>query len=530
MPPNTHTDKPCGVLTRRGFRPRVGTVGTDCPVPCSDADTAIVASTQLARRQFLYSSACSVGSLALATLLKKDGLAASDQPTANPLAPRAPHFAPRAKNCIFIFLAGGPSQIDMYDPKPELNRLHGRPLPQELVEKVRFAFIQKETATLIGSPRKFSPSGQCGMMLSDLLPHLSTRADDIALIRSMHTDQFNHHPAQLLMNTGVGRFGRPTIGAWLTYGLGSESSNLPGYVVLTSGRGASGGASLWSSGFLPSAYAGVLFRTHGEPVLNLKNPPGISRPSQRAGLRAIRRLNEQRLRETGDEEIASRIASYEVAFRMQAAAPQLIDLGDESAATLEAYGVNRAEPKGHGASRGAVGRPFSSFARNCVLARRMVERGVRFVNLYYASWDHHSNLDKELAYNCGAVDQPVATLLKDLKQRGLLDSTLVVMAGEFGRTPLGENRSKYEKVTGRDHHPFAFSLWMAGGGIKGGQVVGQTDDLGWSPVEDPVHINDLHATLLHLFGLDHLKLTVPFGGLDVRLTNVGGDVVHKLLA
>ncbi len=526
MPAISPTNRPYGAMIRRAPRPPVR---TDHPARSSGEGMEMATPTDLARRQFLYSSACSVGSLALATLLQKDGLAAPEQPAANPLAPSASHFAPRAKNCIFIFLAGGPSQIDMYDPKPELNRLHGHPLPQELTEKVRFAFIQKETATLIGSPRKFSPHGQCGMMLSELLPHLSTCADDMALIRSMHTDQFNHHPAQLMMNTGVGRFGRPTIGAWLTYGLGSDSSNLPGYVVLTAGRGASGGASLWSSGFLPSAYAGVLFRTHGEPVLNLKNPPGISREAQRAGLHAIRRLNQQRLQETGDGEIASRIASYEVAFRMQAAAPHLIDLSDETAATLEAYGVNRPEPKNHGASRGAAGRPFSAFARNCVLARRMVERGVRFVNLYYASWDHHSNLDKELAYNCGAVDQPVAALLHDLKQRGLLDSTLVIMAGEFGRTPLGENRSKYEKVTGRDHHPFAFSLWMAGGGIQGGQVVGKTDELGWSPVEDPIHVNDLHATLLHLFGLDHLRLTVPFGGLDVRLTNVGGHVVHELL-
>jgi len=368
------------------------------------------------------------------------------------------------------------------------------------------------------------------MELSDLLPHLGTCADDIALIRTMHTDQFNHHPAQLQMNTGVGRFGRPSVGAWLTYGLGSESNDLPGYVVLSAGRGASGGASLWSSGFLPSTYAGVLFRSQGEPVLDLRNPPGVSRDVQRTGLDAIRRLNQQQLDRTGDHAIASRIAAYELAFRMQAAAPRLIDLSGETAATRGAYGVDRPEPDDKGDKRGSGGRAYATFAQNCLLARRLVEQGVRFVNLYHASWDHHSNLDQGLTYNCGVVDQPVAALLQDLKQRGLLDSTLVVMAGEFGRTPLGENRPGYKKVTGRDHHPFAFSLWLAGGGIRGGQVIGRTDELGWSPVEDPVHINDFHATLLHLFGLDHLKLTVPFGGLNIRLTNVAGKVVKKLLA
>ena len=482
----------------------------------------------LARRQFLLSSACGVGSLAIASLLKRDGLAAAE--SANPLFPRPPHHDSRAKNCIFIFLAGGPSQLDMYDPKPKLVELHNQPLPKEMTEKVRFAFIKKDTAKLIGSPRRFTPHGECGTELSELLPHLGTCVDDIALIRSMYTDEFNHHPAQLMMNTGVGRFGRPTIGAWLTYGLGSESSDLPAYVVLTAGRGASGGASLWSSGFLPSTYAGVLFRSQGEPVLNLQNPPGLSRQMQLAGLDAIRELNRRQLNELGDHEIASRIASYELAFRMQASAPELIDIADETQSTRDAYGVNRREPKGKHGGRGGSGAPHSAFARNCLLARRLVERGVRFVNLYHASWDHHSKLDPELAFNCSVVDQPVAALLKDLKQRGLLDSTLVVMAGEFGRTPLGENRVPGEEVSGRDHHPFAFSLWLAGGGIKGGQVFGKTDELGWNPVEDSVHINDLHATLLHLFGFDHLKLAVPFGGLDVRLTNVGGKVVKKLLA
>jgi len=483
-----------------------------------------------ARRQFLYNSACSIGSVALMSMLQKEGLLAADDSSVNPLAVKKPHFPAKAKNCIFIFLAGGPSHLDMYDPKPKLQQYNGQALPKELIEKVRFAFINKDTATLIGSPRKFAPSGQCGMELSDILPHLKTCTDDLALVRTLYTDQFNHHPAQLTLSTGVGRFGRPTAGAWLNYGLGSEANDLPGYVVLTAGRGTSGGTSLWSSGFLPSTYSGVLFRNKGIPVLNLANPNGISPQMQEAGLDAIRRLNREQLQQTNDNEIASRIASYELAFRMQSAAPELVDVSSESKATLDAYGVERPEPKKSGASRGTAGGAMSVFGKNCLLARRLVERGVRFINLFHASWDHHSNLDKELAYNCGVVDQPVAALIKDLKQRGLLDSTLIVMAGEFGRTPLGENRTGRANVTGRDHHPYAFSVLMAGGGIKGGYVHGKTDELGWEPVEDPVHMNDFHATMLHLFGIDHVKLNIPFGGLNVRLTNVGGKVVKKLLS
>jgi hypothetical protein len=487
----------------------------------------------ITRRRFFASSASGIGGLALASLLHDEGLLSAEPKTGsvNPLAPKPPHFPAKAKSCIFIFLAGAPSQLDLFDPKPKLIELHGQPLPKSLTEKVRFAFIKKETAVIAGSRRKFTPRGECGMELSDYLPRLGEVADDIALIRSMHTDQFNHHPAQLMMNTGVGRFGRPSTGAWLTYGLGSESNDLPGYVVMTAGRGASAGTSNWTSGFLPSTYQGVLFRSQGEPVLNLNNPPGISREMQEKGLRAITQLNRQRLEKLGDTEIASRIASYELAFRMQAAAPELLDLSDETQATLDSYGVNRPEPKGIKGGRGGGADVHATFARNCLLARRMVERGVRFINLYHASWDHHSRLDEELKYNSLVVDQPVAALIQDLKQRGLLDSTLVVFAGEFGRTPLSENRGgKMPKEPGRDHHPYAFSLWMAGGGVKGGQVVGKTDELGWSPVEDPIHVNDFQATLLHLFGLDHLKLTVRFGGLNVRLTNVAGKVVQKLLA
>jgi hypothetical protein len=481
---------------------------------------------QLTRRDFLATSASGLGTLALASLLQKDGLLAA--PSGN--GPAQPgHFPPKAKACIFIFMEGAPSQMDLFDPKPKLNELHGEKLPDSLTKEVRFAFIQKESALLMGSPRVFRPHGQCGMELSDLLPHIATCADDIALIRSMHTDQFNHHPGQLVLHCGVPLFGRPTLGAWLNYGLGSESENLPGYVVLTAGRGASGGASLWSNGFLSGRYQGVVFRNTGDPILNLSNPPGVSPEMQHYGLEAITDLNQLRRKKVGDPEIASRIAAYELAFRMQASAPELSDLSGESKETLRAYGVDREDPplKAH---RGGGPGQYRIFARNCLLARRLVERGVRFVTLFHASWDHHSNLDAELAQNAGMADQPIAALLKDLKQRGLLDSTLVVWGSEFGRTPLGENRVGYKEVTGRDHHPFAFSLWMAGGGIKGGQVIGETDELGWHIERDPVHLNDFHATILHLFGLDHTRLTYRFQGRDFRLTDVAGKVVKNLLA
>ncbi len=488
------------------------------------------------RRQFLTSSASGLGLAALSAMLVRDKLAHAVAPDAqqsraglvNALAEKASHFAPRAKNCIFLLQAGAPSQLDLFDPKPKLNELHGQPLPKDMLEKVRFAFIKKDSAVLMGSSRKWSKHGQCGMDFSDFLPHLSTCADDILMIRSMHSEQFNHHPGQLLLSCGRASFGLPTMGSWLTYGLGSESDNLPGYVVLTSGRGSSGGASLWSSGFLPSHYAGVLFRSEGEPVLNLSNPDGMSEPVQRRSLDTLRALNENRLSDVGDREIASRISSYELAFRMQSAAPELIDLSSETQSTLDSFGVNRAQhPKATG--RGNVANAHLSFARNCLLARRMVERGVRFVNIIYEAWDQHSNLDDDLRYNAWVVDQPIAALLKDLKQRGLLDSTLVVWGSEFGRTPLGENRNGRDANTGRDHHPFAFTLWMAGGGIRGGQVYGETDEIGWGVTRDPVHMNDFHATMLHLFGLDHLRLTHRFQGRDFRLTDVGGKVVNAWL-
>jgi len=483
------------------------------------------------RRDFLTSSASGLGGIALSAALGQETLLQADSGAnvSSPLTIKPPHFAPRAKSCIFLFMAGAPSQIDLFDPKPKLNELDGQPMPESFLENVRFAFIRKETAVLKGTGVKFQKHGQCGTQISNLLPHLAGCVDDIALIRSMHTEAFNHHPGQLMMNSGVPTFGRPSMGSWVNYGLGSESENLPGYVVLTAGRGTSGGSSNWSSGFLPSNYQGVLFRNQGDPVLNLKNPDGLPHECQRFGLDQLRQLNELHYRETLDPEILARIKSYELAFRMQTAAPELIDLSGESKKTLEMYGVDRSEKDWGKGYRGYRPGVFSTFSRNCLLARRLVERGVRFVNIYHASWDHHNDLDKGLAFNCMMCDQPVAALLKDLKQRGLLDSTLVIWGGEFGRTPLGENRVGNKPNTGRDHHPFAFSMFMAGGGIKGGQVLGKTDDLGWNPVEDPIHINDFHATVLHLFGLDHLRLTHRFQGRDFRLTDVGGKVVKQLL-
>jgi uncharacterized protein (DUF1501 family) len=478
------------------------------------------------RRSFLATSASGLGGVALASLLTEDGLLANE--FANPLIPRRPHYEPKAKACINIFMAGAPSHLDLFDPKPELNKRHGQSLPKDVLDKARFAFIKPDTVKLMGTKRVFKPYGQCGMELSDYLPHLGTVADELLMVRSMQSDEFNHHPGQLLMQCGVSRFGMPTTGSWINYGLGSSSNNLPGYIVLTAGRGSSGGATLWQSGFLPSTYEGVLFRSKGEPVLNLANPKGLPPQLQRAGLQTLRDVNRGRYEKIYDPEIASRIASYELASRMQTAAPELIDLSGENVSTLKNYGVDRKDPGGGG--RGKSGNTQQDFARNCLLARRMVERGVRFINIIYASWDHHSQLDKELKYNAHVVDQPIAALIRDLKQRGLLDSTLVQWSSEFGRTPLGENRGNNENATGRDHHPFCFSILMAGGGIRGGQIYGATDEIGWSVAENPVHPNDLHATLLHCFGLDHKRLTYRFQGRDFRLTDVAGRVIKDWLA
>jgi uncharacterized protein DUF1501 len=474
---------------------------------------------QFTRREFLTTAAGGVGGLAFASLLATETPGAeAGRNLINPLSPKAPHFTPKAKNCIFFFLSGGTSQVDLFDPKPKLNEMAGKPLPESLLKNLRFAFIQKDSARVMGSPRTFKQYGQSGMFFSDLLPNIATCADDLCMVRSMHTEPFNHHPATIMMNSGFSRMGRPTIGSWLTYGLGSECSDLPGYVVLEPGPGIRGGATNWSCGFMPSTYGGVLLNTKGDPVKNLANPDGISPEIQRLSLDTIAQLNERRFQHIQDREIQSRVASYELAFRMQKAAPDLIDLTKEQPETVEAYGANRKDDL------------QKRFSTSCLLARRMVERGVRFVNIYMDGWDHHGGINDGLKTNCAVVDQPIAALLKDLKQRGLLDSTLVVWGTEFGRTPLGDNRIGMSAVTGRDHQPSAFSLWMAGGGMKGGTVYGETDDLGMSVVKDPVHINDFHATLLHLFGLNHEALTYRFEGRDYRLTDVAGKVVHPWLA
>jgi Protein of unknown function (DUF1501) len=461
------------------------------------------------RRTFLRQAGGGIGMMALADLL--GGAEAS-----NPLAPRKPHFAPKAKNVIFLFMEGGPSQMDLFDPKPALQKLHGQSLPASITKDLKLAFI-KPTAAVLASPREFKKHGQSGMEFSDYLPHTAKVADELCMVRSMHTDAFNHHPGQLLLFTGAQQFGRPTMGAWAVYGLGSESKNLPGFAVLASGAGTSGGASNFSSGFLPSTYQGTLLRSTGDPILYLSNPEGVTKEQQRATLDAVRDLNQERLLETGDMEIASRIASYELAFRMQTAGPELMDFSKESASTLDMYGVNNEVTK--------------QFGTNCLLARRMVERGVRFVMLMHASWDQHTNLNKALKKNCDITDQPTAALIQDLKQRGLLDSTLVVWGGEFGRTPMVEIRNTSDPENGgRDHHPNAYSMWLAGGGIKGGVTIGRTDELGFKIEEEPIHVHDLQATMLHCLGMDHTKLIYKHMGRDFRLTDVAGQVVQKMLA
>src|SRR5271165_1230464 len=466
------------------------------------------------RRLFLRDCAGGLGAIALGDLLARDGYAADVR--SDPLAPKLAQFAPKAKNVIFLFQEGAPSQLDLFDPKPELEKWHGKPLPESMTSQLKLAFI-KPNAAVLASPRVFTPAGQSGAEFSDFIPHIASCADDICVVRSMYTEAFNHHPGQLLLMSGSTQIGRPTLGAWVLYGLGSESQDLPGFVVLSSGVGTSGGESNFSSGFLPSTYQGVQFRTGADPIVYLSNPAGITRETQRGLLDAVRDLNQQRMLSTGDTEIASRVASYELAFRMQMAAPELLDFSKESPATLEMYGIDK-----------PVTRPY---ATNCLLARRMVERGVRFVMLMHASWDQHTNLNRDLKKNCDMTDQPAAALIKDLKQRGLLDTTLVIWGGEFGRTPMVEIRKVSDPDNaGRDHHPLAYTMWLAGGGIKGGQVVGKTDDLGFNIIEDKVHIHDLQATVLNTLGFDHTRLTYRYMGRDFRLTDVSGNVVKKLLA
>jgi hypothetical protein len=462
------------------------------------------------RRWFFRDCAVGLGAIALAQLLQENGWAAS-QDLADPLAPKVPPNPAKAKRVVFLFMAGAPSHLELFDYKPQLAKYNGTLPPAELIKDYRAAFINP-SSKLLGPKFKFAKQGKCGAELSELLPHLAQVADDIAIVKSLVTDAFNHAPGQILMNTGTQQFGRPSFGSWVTYGLGSESRDLPGFIVLNSGKkGPSGGNSNFGSGFLPTVYQGVPFRGSGEPVLYLSNPPGIDAEVQKDSLDAIKRLNQSRLDVVGDPEIATRISSFEMAYRMQTSAPQLMDIAKEPKHILEMYG---AEP----------GKP--SFANNCLLTRRLLERGVRFVQLFHEAWDQHGNLKHDLKKNCEDTDKPSAALVRDLKNRGLLDDTIVLWGGEFGRTPMVQGGGD----DGRDHHPNAFTMWMAGGGIKPGITIGQTDDFGFNVSEDRVHVHDLHATLLHLLGFDHTKLTYRFQGRDFRLTDVSGKVVDNLLA
>ncbi|MBM4002844.1 MAG: DUF1501 domain-containing protein [Planctomycetes bacterium] len=474
----------------------------------------------LTRRNFFTRVGGGAGFLALATLLRQEGLLAS-APLASPtaLVPGAqpgPHHEPRARHCIFIFLAGGTSHLDLFDPKPRLRELDGQPIPPSFLQGVRFSFVKPQQSVLMASPYAFHPRGECGTSFSELLPGIGSCADDIALIRSMHHAAFDHAPGELEMLTGRDQPGRPSLGAWLTYGLGNPSHELPGFVALINHRGPVARAMAWGNGYLPGRYQGMLLRGQGEPILNLQTPADIAPRAHRAQLDAIEQLNRIRGAQSIDPELETRIAAYELAFQMQSSAPELIDISGETQATLQSYGLERPGQQG-------------VFSRNCLLARRMVERGVRFVTLFQRTWDHHKKLDADIRAQCREVDQPIAALINDLKARGMLESTLVVWGTEFGRTAITENASS-GRDAGRDHHPHCFSIWMAGGGIRGGQVFGSSDEIGWRIAENGVHTHDFHATLLHLFGLDHKRLTYRHRGLDVRLTDVAGSVVSRLLA
>jgi hypothetical protein len=473
------------------------------------------------RRHFFRECGLGVGAMALASLAQESASSAQAAPVAlpNPMAPKKPHFAPKAKSVIFLFMAGGPSQLELWDYKPKLNALSGKPIPDEFIKGKRFAFMDsfaKKVPLLLGTKRKFARHGKLGTWVSDCLPETAKIVDEISIVRSLRTDVFNHAPAKLFMNTGSPQAGRPSMGAWATYGLGSECKDLPGFVVLQSGpRGPRGGAPLYGSGFLPTTFQGVPLRNTGEPILNLTRPAGLSSARQRDLIDAVKDLNAERLADTGDPEIATRIASYEMAYRMQTSAPELIDIAKEDKRTLDLYGATPGKP---------------SFANNCLLARRLVERGVRFIQLYHTDWDHHGggteNLESGLDKVTRETDRPCMALILDLKRRGLLKDTLVVWGGEFGRTPMGEVRS----TVGRNHHIESGTMWLAGGGVKAGFEVGQTDEFGYAAIEDKVHVHDLQATVLHLLGLDHTKLTFRFQGREFRLTDVHGEVVKKLLA
>ncbi len=457
------------------------------------------------RRAFLGSCGISFGGMALASMLNNDVDAALGQP----------HFAPRAKHVIYLHMIGAPSHLDLYDEKPELKKRHNEPCPPEVTKDRDFAFIGK-TSTLAGSPWKFSQHGESGQSLSELLPHISEVVDDMAVIRSLHNEEINHAPAQMFLHSGFGRGGRPSFGSWVTYGLGSENKDLPGYVVLLSGPAGGAGTSMWSSGFLPSVHQGIQFRSQGDAVLFLSSPKGQLPADRRRVLDTLGQLNREQFQATGDPEIETRISQYELAFRMQTSVPELMEIGGETKETLESYG---AEPG------------KASFANNCLLARRLVERGVRLVELYDSGWDHHGGIETRLPAKCKETDRPIAALLKDLKQRDLLKDTLIVWGSEFGRTPLRQGGNAKDKgLSGRDHHKDAFTMWLAGGGVKGGVSYGQSDDFGMDVGENGVHVHDLNATILHLLGMDHERLTYRYQGREFRLTDVEGNVVHDIIS
>jgi hypothetical protein len=473
------------------------------------------------RRHFFRDCGVGVGKIALASLLtgsaaRRAAAASSAAPSIAPaMSPRPPHHAPAAKAVIHLFMAGAPSHLDLFDPKPELAKLEGKPLPPSVIGGQRYAFIRPD-ANVLGPRFKFERYGRNGVELAEILPNLGKVIDDVCLIHSVRTDQFNHAPAQLFLNTGFSQPGRPSMGSWVTYGLGAETQDLPAFVVMSTGAGISGGAANWSSGFLPTVYSGVRFRNAGDPILNVTSPDGVDPTLQRDSLDLAASLNRKRLAAQGDPEIATRIVQYEMAYRLQTSAPELMDLRGESKETLALYGVD--DPR------------QPSFGRACLLARRMVERGVRFINIYHEGWDAHSDVVGNHKKLCGATDKGSAALVADLKRRGMLDETLVIWGGEFGRTPMVETNPALGRALGRDHHPQAFTMWMAGGGMKRGLAYGATDDLGFHIVDKPVHVHDLQATILHLLGMDHERLTYRFAGRDFRLTDVHGHVVSDLLA
>ncbi len=476
----------------------------------------------LSRRALMHGTAYGIGAIALAAL-EHNGSAAAEPAAAkerdDPLAPRRPHFAAKAKSVIYLNMTGGPSQLDLFDHRPELAKLDGRPIPPSAIAGLRFSSMTNRGGNVLASPWKFKPHGERGTMLSELLPHIGGVADEITIVRSMWTEEVNHVPAQLLMMTGSPRMGRPVMGSWVNYGLGSECDNLPGYVVLPSGIADRCGTACWSSGFLPSVYSGVQLRSTGDPVLYLSNPAGVDDRLRRASLDVLQAFNRDARGRFLDPEIDTRIAAYEMAYRMQASVPDLMDISSEPAEVHEMYGTNPGQ---------------ASFANNCLLARRLVERGVRFVQLNHATFDHHGgspgeNLALDLPKVAAQVDRASAALVRDLRQRGLLDETLILWGGEFGRNPILQGRHQKDRL-GRDHQGSAYSLWLAGGGIRRGADVGATNEFGTQVAADPIHPHDLQATILHLLGMDHERLTYRHQGRDYRLTDVHGKVVKKLLA